>query len=88
MRLIDADALKKMFNTSFGGVSHAVIAGKLIDEAPTIDPVKHGRWIESEMIGKNERKIKYHILRCSICGKSNGRKRNSYCPRCGAKMDL
>ena len=35
MRLIDADALKKEFNVFFGGVAHAVIAAKIIDEAPS-----------------------------------------------------
>lgn len=79
MRLIDADALKKTFHTSFGGVSHAVIAGQLIDEAPTVDLVKHGRWIYRGGTGA-----------CSLCGfvRSLADLAWSYCPNCGAKMDL
>lgn len=38
-RLIDADTAKHEFNLHFGGVSHAVIAGQILDEQPTIDPV-------------------------------------------------
>lgn len=84
MRPIDADKAKEIFNI-YGSTDELDV---LIDEIPTIDPTKRGKWIESEMIGENARKIKYHILRCSICSKSNGRKRNCYCPNCGAKMDL
>lgn len=36
MRLIDADALKHEFNICFGGVSHAVAANAIIDNAPTV----------------------------------------------------
>lgn len=40
MRLIDADRAKKDFNLNFGGVSHAVIANRILDEQPTIDAVE------------------------------------------------
>lgn len=78
-RLIDADALKTVFHTSFGGVSHAVIAGQIIDEAPTIDPVKHGRWTANPKGGCN----------CSVCRKwTPWSKKPKFCEECGAKMDL
>lgn len=38
-RLIDADTAKREFNLYFGGVSDAVIAGQILDELPTLDPV-------------------------------------------------
>lgn len=73
MRLIDADALKKSFYSGFGGASHAVAAGKLIDAAPTIDPVKYGRWMGTV---------------CSACGSSVSFYFDcDYCPVCGARMD-
>lgn len=48
-----------------------------IDEAPTVDPVRHGKWIytPTEQLG----------YRCSVCGK--GCCRFNYCPACGARMD-
>lgn len=91
MRLIDADELKKTFHTFFGGVSHAVISGRLIDEAPTVDPVKHGRW-ESYT---NEEDRGFHY--CSECGQQAfnyledetiEEVLSNCCPHCGAKMDL
>ena len=48
-----------------------------LEDAPTIDPVKHGRWIEH---GKNDN-------RCSLCGWGVWVNTNNFCPNCGAKMD-
>lgn len=51
-----------------------------LSDAPTIDPVKHGRWLPE---GK-------YACRCSNCGRAiNNRLAASYkfCPECGAKMD-
>lgn len=59
MRLIDADALKKTFHTSFGGVSHAVIAGRLIDEAST---VYEDSGLTAEEVAKLPK-----IVRCKDC---------------------
>ena len=39
-RLIDVDNAKKDFNLHFGGVSHAVITNKILDEQPTVDAVE------------------------------------------------
>ena len=81
MRLIDADELKKEVG-SYNPVKFTheygyVIRVEDIDHAPTIDPVKHGRWIEH---GKDEN-------RCSLCGWGVWVNTNNYCPNCGAKMD-
>lgn len=48
---------------------------------PTIDPVKHGKWIE-----------KYGTWYCSECDKTGYKgyipaKPSDYCPNCGARMD-
>ena len=89
-RLIDVDKAKKDFNLHFGGVSHAVIANRILDEQPTVDAVEvvHGHWIS-----------KGYKIECSACGhrvfigtrdpvlhtvENNIRK---YCHNCGAKMD-
>ena len=54
-----------------------------IDSIPTIDPVKHGRWIS---IGEG-----YHWhYECSECHWKDGYPlddRHRYCPNCGAQMD-
>ena len=54
----------------------------VINDAPGIDPVKHGRWIS---IGEG-----YHWrFECSECHWKDGYPfddRHSYCPCCGAKM--
>ena len=63
---------------------------RVIEQAPAIDPVKHGKWIPI-----NERAAK-----CSLCGEweyTNGRDKTGtaiihkaikhYCPNCGARMD-
>ena len=84
MRLIDADALKARARTDFGGVHDAVLLCKFADEQPTIDPVRHGRWIPNYG-GHN-------IARCSACQKEQHVQEAflkfwTYCPSCGAKMD-
>lgn len=60
MRLIDADELEAMVK-------------RLIELMPTVDPVKHGRWMGTV---------------CSACGESFSEYYDcNYCPNCGAKMD-
>ena len=45
-------------------------------EAPTIDPVRHGRWID----------LQGTRVYCTECGEQF-EWRTNYCPECGAKMD-
>lgn len=79
MRLIDADALKTEFSTH--GILRA-LPEKLIVEAPTIDPVKHGRWVEKYI----------DQWYCSECGRPinvdeyDDRNDHLYCRYCGTKM--
>ena len=92
MRLIDADALKELivanvypvadfFNSRDYGMFWTGGIEKAIDEQPTIDPVKHGRWVD-ESGG---------LYRCSWCGSVYGKlydpeNKLKYCPNCGSLM--
>lgn len=89
-RLIDADALPKYDGTALS----AVAVAKAVEDAPTVDPVRHGRWIKESKTSKGG------IFACSVCGRwayspwVGSRKspkpnvcRYEYCPHCGAKMD-
>ena len=55
-------------------------AMRVVNEAPTVDPVVHGEWIEYEIP---------NIICCSVCDWGTGvdEKHFAYCPNCGAKMD-
>lgn len=58
---------------------------RMIAEQPTVDPVKHGHWIDprTDVDGMYEF--------CSVCGEdadiTHYGKHFAYCPNCGAKMD-
>lgn len=47
-----------------------------------------GEWVANPhiSISKRGRTIHYETFKCSVCGKWNGRKKQKYCPNCGAKM--
>lgn len=80
MRLIDADKVREMMENTFDMQDLCLpmhFMGMVVDEVPTVDPVKHGRWIEH---GKDDN-------RCSLCGWGVWVNTNNYCPNCGAKMD-
>lgn len=90
MRLIDADAVKRMLcgycsNTLCDGDCEETDA---LDALPTIDPVKHGKWIVIPQRCKNQ---EFDECKCSVCGTveyfNSGWKKFSYCPNCGARMD-
>lgn len=113
MRLIDADALQYRCK-DYGGYADvsvekrrqgiAYILKEDIDSAPTIDPVKHGKWIFdpdgmdwgipawkcSECHGRNS------MIPTYIRGKGKMIKvehplrweGSKFCPNCGAKMDM
>ena len=78
---IEREAAKKEFNLNFGGVSHAVIANRILDAIPAADvqPVVHGRWIDTrEYCGD---------YMCSNCKELYRTNVFNYCPNCGARMD-
>ena len=91
MRLIDADELKKAVGSynpmKFTWEYGYVISLEDIDHAPTIDPVKHGRWIYSA--GFDLDGVTYAgRYRCDQCNHwIDAGDDGNYCPNCGAKMD-
>ena len=79
MRLIDADALLERIRN--GSNDADWYYEDLVEKAPTIDPVRHGR-LKSE--GWDEAWCEWG--ECSVCGKSN-MMGSKYCNDCGAKLD-
>lgn len=86
MRLIDADALTEELKGAIerNHEYHMVVIDNdfktLIDDAPIIEPVRHGRWILTET-ALNE------YANCSECGAQvMSDEAWHYCPNCGAKM--
>lgn len=80
MRLIDADALL-LDNTWewYDEYGNLTVAGRAVENAPTIDPVRHGYWKETD---------DPMFMACSVCGYLEyDCLVNNYCPECGTKMD-
>lgn len=83
MRLIDADELKTKAFGKRGGLIHT----SDIDHAPTVDPVKHGRWKPFDLTWGRS------VYYCTSCGEAGevptemGKPIYEFCPYCGAKMD-
>lgn len=91
MRLIDADALINKIGLGrncdvcemddymcqfYRGISAKDIC-KAIETAPTIDPVKHGKWIADK-----------YTKKCSECESTYWMREGNawnYCPNCGAR---
>jgi hypothetical protein len=92
MKLYTADAIKdqvhKLLCKDCEETDNCSICDyqELIDEilnAPTVDPIKHGRWIHK--YGDGHIEIATLGGECSECGFINTV--TPYCPNCGAKMD-
>ena len=89
MRLIDADALKAEWPEPTDWLDrdqvlcHITWFRAVIDNMPTIDPVKHGRWITTEY---NDGSV---LCECSYCGHARPRDGLpiNYCPNCGCRME-
>ena len=71
------DDLPNCYNGYSDTYDKAYIIG-VLEELPTIDPVKHGKWIPVDE--KND------AFDCSECDAMVLRRYN-YCPNCGARMD-
>ena len=59
----------------------------MIEELPSAEPVKHGKWIDD---GQYDNFFPHHEWRCSECGEhvlEIGTPWFKYCPNCGARMD-
>lgn len=78
MRLIDADEVKQFI------YDNGYVYANTLDDFPTIDPFKHGKWIFVAQRFCDGGFI--DIFRCSCCGIPHG-KESRYCPNCGARMD-
>ena len=81
MRLIDADALPKYTGYALSADEVAMA----VENAPTIDPVRHGRWVESFKV--NAPPTLRSRWTCSWCGNVQTYGITDYCPNCGARMD-
>ena len=85
MRLIDADALKALIDEGWGEGPFKTAFFEEIDDASTIDPVKHGMWMHD----KDDCLVSGY---CSVCGWQSIIYETDvadmpFCPNCGAKMD-
>lgn len=97
MRLIDADKLKQDHFMSDECETCINDVGRCqnwhsytkmdfcgwIDDAPTVDSVKHGKWIFNP---KDAIEMMFTLPICSECGAKSSDGGN-YCHNCGAKMD-
>lgn len=89
MRLVDTDAIK-LPKGFFESVDNVPKFYEWLNTLPTIDPVKHGKWLRTEAFP--------HHVYCSVCSKTyipndrwqiwtDGDLPRDYCPNCGARMD-
>lgn len=82
MRLIDADALLDAISVHLERIEQE------FDDAPTIDPVRYGRWLTEPYVGKH---ATLKVMRCSECDNPvltlPSGKNYMFCPNCGARMD-
>lgn len=95
MRPIDADALKKWveeYNASNWGIPQDELI-YAIGSAPTIEPVKHGKWILQDTsywraTHAGDVQVNRVNLKCPFCGWRNyERKEYNYCPNCGERVE-
>lgn len=104
MRLIDADTLKEEI-VEAGQRSTRYRIGefwelnrneiwKVIDEQPTVEGRKKGRWIDAEWLSINTGETR-KVRRCSVCGcgyfnydvsVNTVSDIPNFCPNCGADM--
>lgn len=98
MRIIDADLLYKALseeaihrmqhssgsNFDIGRTNGIIYSRDMIKNAPTIEPVKRGEWIETRPADSGGPAC----YKCSECGEKYriGGSHN-FCPNCGAKME-
>ena len=91
MRLIDADQFKAKLlglmdrKALTPSDTDCILDGvlNLLDEQPTVAPVKHGHWINIDAKFENM----YVAHQCSICKSEFLGDASNFCPRCGAKID-
>ena len=84
MRLIDIDELmKRMCSECLNGkCERRCYEWHLMNNALTVDPVKHGHWTD-----RAKSIIGVPTEACSECAEWSIGFDKDYCPNCGAKMD-
>ena len=79
------DDLPNCYNGYSDTYDKAYIIG-VLEELPTIDPVKHGKWEKHIGMGN------VALIKCSECGfiypELLGLPIFNFCPNCGARLDL
>ena len=90
MRLIDPIELKRAISVAAMSNNYKTLE-QIIDEQPTIEERKTGKWEEKEV--SSEKVIdEWQSARCSVCGKYHTTPYMYYfdsykfCPNCGADM--
>lgn len=83
-RLIDADALNREIDKveCYSRDPYVTYMSECIANAPTVDAVRHGKWLSREEGCVYPFWERYT---CSVCGKHADD--TDYCPHCGARMD-
>lgn len=94
MRLIDADTFEVVITKIPDGMdTESYVAGmdfvlNKIDDAPTIEERKTGKWIEDGIWTDMYTADEIPIFKCSVCeNEVLGTGGFDYCPNCGAKME-
>lgn len=96
IRLIDGNALQRKIsalcekNKELIDNWFANIIDDEIEDFPTIDPVKHGKWIKRAKTNPYVELCSDYDWECSECGKMdthNEKVEVRYCWNCGARME-
>ena len=88
MRMIDADSLKERMLAETPEHEKGVVdlfleaVAAMIDEQPTIEDRKTGKWIDETFEPWG---LVYHPYKCNQCGEHSEADSN-FCPNCGADM--
>lgn len=82
MRAIDAEDLKRSIAVS-ALIEDQKTLEQIIDEQPTIEERKTGKWIDETFKPWG---LVYHPYRCDQCG-DHSEADSNFCPNCGAKME-
>lgn len=88
VRLIDANGLIDKIENPYERREVA----RWVDNAPTIDPVKHGQWEAVKLLDDEADFGEIDGVECSVCGGTYhseywAKTYFKFCPYCGAKMD-
>ncbi len=78
-----------------GGYIAPHLARQMIEELPSVQPVKHGAWLPCDKKGYILTEVelrdgrRWYGYKCSECNNIyHGNTFTKYCSTCGAKMDL